>query len=80
MLEKTEGTIKNRQSTETGNIGHTKRTRAQQTTQHNMCWIPLYASKTGYIVHTRHKTNTNTANNTTQYVLDTSIRKQTQIT
>ena len=44
-----EGTIKNGQSTKTGNIGHT-----------------------------RH--NTNTANNTIQYVLDTAMRKQTQIT
>ena len=46
MLEKTEGSIKNEQSRETGNIGYTRR---RQT------------------------------NHTTQYVLDTTIRKQTKI-
>ena len=39
--------------------------------QHNMCWIPSY---------TRNGMKTNKAKNTTQYVLDTTIRKQTQIT
>ena len=35
-LEKAEGTIKNEQSRETGNIGHTR---------HRKCLTPLYASK-----------------------------------
>jgi hypothetical protein len=48
MLEKTEWAIKNGQSRETGNIGHT-----------------------------RHRTRTN--KNTTQYVLDPTERKETQI-
>ena len=51
LINKTEGTIKNRQSRETGKIGYT-----------------------------RYKTNTNKTKNTTQYVLDTTIRNQTQIT
>ena len=37
--------------------------------------------ETGNIGYTKHKTKTNKARNTiTQYVLDTTIRKQTQIT
>ena len=37
--------------------------------------------KLSNIGHTRHKTKTNKATTTkTQYVLDTTIRKQTQIT
>jgi len=51
MLEKTEGAIRNGQSRETDNSGHTSR-----------------------------KTKTNKAKNTTQYVLDTTMRTQTQIT
>ena len=46
MLQNNEGAIKNDQSRETGNIGHTRRRKTKQ--------------------------------NTTQYVLDTTIRKQTQ--
>ena len=48
-------------------IQETRRRQIQQTTQHNMCWTPLY---------TRNKTKTNTTNNTTQYVLDTTIYKK----
>ena len=36
--------------------------------------------ETGNIGYTRHKTKTNKTKNTTQYVLGTTIRKQTQIT
>jgi hypothetical protein len=53
---------------------HTQDTGWRQTKQkiqHNMCWTPSY---------TRHGMKTNKAKNTTQYVLDTTIRKQTQIT
>jgi hypothetical protein len=49
MLENTKGAIKNGQSRETDNTGHTIRRKTKQ----------------------KH--------NTTQYVLDTIIRKQTQI-
>jgi predicted membrane protein len=45
----------------------TRRRQIQQTTQHNMCWTPLY---------TRNKTKTNTTKHTTQYVLDTTIYKK----
>ena len=48
-------------------IQETRRRQIQQETQHNMCWTPLY---------TRNKTKTNTTNNTTQYVLDTTIYKK----
>jgi len=41
----------------------TKRKQTKQKTQHNICWTPLYVN--------RHK-------NTTQHMLDTTIRKQTQ--
>jgi len=41
IIENTEGAIKDRQSRETGNIRYTRRRK----TQHNMCWIPLYANK-----------------------------------
>ena len=37
-LENTKGAIKNGQSRETGNIGHTRRRQTKQQTQHNMCW------------------------------------------
>jgi len=50
LINETEGTIKNRQSRETGKIGNT-----------------------------RYKTKTNKTKNTTQYVLYTTIRNQTQI-
>ena len=44
--------------------------------QHNMCWTPLYVNK-----NKSHGTqNVKTLNRTTQYVLDTSICKQKQIT
>jgi len=36
--------------------------------------------ETGNIGHTRHKAETNKTKNVTQYVLDTNIHKQTQIT
>ena len=36
--------------------------------------------ETGNIGYTRHKTKTNKTKNTTQYMLGTTIRKQTQIT
>ena len=36
--------------------------------------------ETDNIDHTRHKTKTRKTKNTTQYVLDNTIRKQTQIT
>ena len=48
-------------------IQETRRRQIQQTTQHNMCWTPLY---------TRNKTKTNTTRDTTQYVLDTTIYKK----
>ena len=35
--------------------------------------------KTDNIGYTKHKTKTNQTNNTTQYVLETTKRKQTQI-
>ena len=38
------------------------------------------ARETGNIGYTRHKKNTNKTENTTQYALDTTIWKQTQIT
>jgi hypothetical protein len=41
--EKTEGAIKNGQCRETGNIDEEKQNK--NTTQHNMCWTPLYANK-----------------------------------
>jgi hypothetical protein len=41
--------------------------------QHILCCIFCF-------VYTRHGMKTNKAKNTTQYVLDTTIRKQTQIT
>ena len=44
--------------------------------KHNMCWTPLYVNK-----NKSHGTqNVKTLNRTTQYVLDTSICKQKQIT
>jgi hypothetical protein len=49
-----------------GGHHHTQDTR-QRKTQHNMWWTPPY---------TRHKTK----KNTTQYVVDTTLCKQTQIT
>ena len=36
--------------------------------------------ETGNIGYTRHKTKTNKTKNTTQYVLETTMRKHTQIT
>ena len=47
MLENTEGEIKNGQSRETDNTGHTKHKRKtkQQKIQHNICWIPLCVNK-----------------------------------
>jgi hypothetical protein len=52
-------------------VGHnhtqdTGRRQARQITQHYMCWTPLCA---------RHRTTTNKTNNTTLYVLDTTIHK-----
>jgi len=41
MLEKIEGTIKNGQSRETGDIWYTRRRK----TQYNMYWTPLYPNK-----------------------------------
>jgi hypothetical protein len=43
-----------------------RRRLGKQNTQHNMCWTPPC---------TRPKTKTNKTNNTTQYVLDTTIHK-----
>ena len=43
MLENTEGTIKNEQSREYGNIGYTRRKKNQP--QHNMCWTPLHVNQ-----------------------------------
>jgi len=43
-LENTEGTIKNGQFRETGNIGYTRQTNKTKT-QHNMYWTTLSASK-----------------------------------
>jgi len=42
ILENTEGSVENRQSRETVNIGYTRRRK----TPHNMCWRPLYAKQT----------------------------------
>ena len=50
MSTNTEGAIKKGQSRETGNIGHTRRRKTMQKTQHNMCWTSLCASK-----HTHRK-------------------------
>ena len=38
------------------------------------------STETGSIGHKRHKTKTNKRTNTTQYVFDTTIHKQTQRT
>jgi hypothetical protein len=43
-----------------------RRRQAKQNTENNMCWTPP---------HTRPKTKTNKAKNTTQYVLDDTIHK-----
>ena len=68
-VRETEGAIWNGQSSETVNIGYTRQ--IKQKTQHNMSWTPPY---------TRHKTKTSKVKTTTQCVLDTTMRKQTQIT
>ena len=59
-LDNTQGSIKNGQSRESGNIGYPRR-RKDRNWQHRV-----------------HKTKIK--KNTRQYVLDTTIRKQTQIT
>ena len=43
--QKGQSRIDNPQKLATLGTQDTRRTRAQQTTQHNMCWIPLYAKK-----------------------------------
>ena len=68
-VRETDEAIRNGQSSETGNIGYTRQ--IKQNIQHNMCWSLPY---------TRHITKTSTTINTTQYALDITIRKQTQIT
>ena len=60
-----------RQSRETGNLGHKSKKKKITNTKLYMCWTPTY---------TRHKTKTNKTENTTHYVSNTTIRKQTQIT
>jgi hypothetical protein len=67
MLENTEGAIKNGQSRETGNIGQIN---VREYRRGNKKWT-IKRNNTR-----RRKTN----KNTTQYVLDTTIRKETQIT
>jgi hypothetical protein len=69
MLQNNEGAIKNDQSRETGNIGHTRRRKTKQNTtqyvldttirkqtQHNMCWTPLYVNKHNTICVRHHYT------------------------
>jgi hypothetical protein len=70
-VRETEESIKNGQSRETGNLGWPRRRQTKQKTQHNMCWTAP---------HTRHNTKTSKSKHTTQYVLDTTMRKQAQIT
>ena len=65
-----------------------RRTQTKHKAQHNMCWTPLYSNKHNTICAGHHyaqnKHNTicvrhhYTQTNTTQYVLDTTILKQTQ--
>jgi preprotein translocase subunit SecY len=65
-----------------------RRRQARQITQHYMCWTQPYTRhrrrQTRQIIqhymcwtqpYTRHRTTTNKTNNTTQYVLDTTIHK-----
>jgi hypothetical protein len=71
-IHKTKDEDKQNKKQNTIFVGHhhtqdKRRSQTKQKTQHNMCWTPLY---------TRHKTKTNKIENTTQYVLDTNIRKQ----
>ena len=77
MLENTEGAIKKEQSSETGNIGNTRH-------RTNKCQkIPKGQSKKNNPVKlatqgTQDDVNQN--KNTTQFVLNTTIRNLTQIT
>jgi hypothetical protein len=72
MLENTEGAIKKGKSIETGNIDEEKQNK--NTTQHNMCWTPLYANK-----HKSHGTqNVKTHNRTTQKTKKMSITDPTK--
>jgi hypothetical protein len=74
MVEKTEGAIKNGQSRDTGNTGRMK-INVRENRRGNQEWTIQRHCNIGYTRRrqTKHK-------NTTQYVLDTTIRKRTQIT
>ena len=79
-LENTEGTIKNGQFRETGNIGYTRRRKTKQTNvrEYRKGKIKNDQSReTGNIGYTRRRKQNK---NTTQYMLDTIVCKQTQIT
>ena len=52
MLENTEGTIKNGQSRETGNIGHTRRRKTKQ--KHNTIYVKYHFPET----NTKHVNKT----------------------
>jgi hypothetical protein len=70
-IHKTQDEDKQSKTYNTIFVGHhhtqvTRRRQTKQKTHHNMCWTPPY---------TRHKTKTNKIENTTKYVLDTTIHK-----
>ena len=70
-IQKTKDEDKRTKKHNTICVGHhhtqdKRRRLGKQNTQHNMCWTPPC---------TRPKTKTNKTNNTTQYVLDTTIHK-----
>jgi hypothetical protein len=74
MLEKTEGAIKKGQSRETGNIGYQKRT-IQRNWQHRVSKKDNPEKLATYGTQDEEKQ----AKATAQYVLDTTLHKQTQI-
>ena len=75
-------TIRTQTQSRQHSVQKTKRKKQQKTkTEHNMCWTPLSAHKhkADNIVYRRQREKTKTEHkNRTQYVLDTTIRTQTQ--
>ena len=71
MLENTDGAIKTGSSRKTGNIGYKK---------YNTRQIQKIQYKTNTKNTIQDKDKQNKKHNTTQYVLDNIIRKQTEIT
>ena len=77
MLENSEGAINNGQSRETGNIGYTRhRTNKCQRIAKGQSKMDNPEKLATQGTQDEDKQN----NNTTQYLLDTTIRKQAQIT